>query len=71
VTLSLPAKVATKIHGLFPGPIAEVMALGNRFLPSANGNHQARTGAQSTSEVSPSWVTTLTERAASENNEVV
>jgi len=70
VTLSLPAKVATKIHGLFPGTTAEAMALSNRFLPSANGNKQARTGAQSASEISPSWLTTLTERAASENNEV-
>jgi len=70
VTLSLPAKIATTFHGVFPGTTADLMALGNRFLPSPNENKRALTGAQSSSEVSPSWVTALNERAAWENNEI-
>src|SRR5436309_14774095 len=71
VVLSLPAKVAVKFNGLFPSVSSSLMALANRFLPSANGSPQekeAKPGKQSYSRVSPSWVTTLNEQAAEANN---
>jgi NAD(P)-dependent dehydrogenase (short-subunit alcohol dehydrogenase family) len=73
VVLSLPAKFAVKAHGLFPGITSDVLGLVNRLLPSSEGHEEAReakTGKQSFSEVSPSWVTTLNERAAEQNNQI-
>ena len=73
VVLSLPAKFAVKIHGLFPGMTSDVLGLVNQLLPSAKGDGREREpkpGKQSFSEVSPSWVTTLNERAAAENNQI-
>src|SRR3979411_3148845 len=71
VVLSLPAKVAVKFNPLFPGVTANLMALANRLLPSAQESETAvKTGKQSFSDVSPSWVTTLNERAAEKNNQV-
>ncbi len=70
LVLSLPAKLAVQFHGMFPGATADVLALANKLLPAANGNTEAKTGRQSFSDVSPSWVTALTERAAVTNNEL-
>ncbi len=73
VVLSLPAKFAVKAHGLFPATTTNVLGLVNRLLPSAEGHEETRepkTGKQSFSEVSPSWVTTLNERAAEQNNQI-
>jgi NAD(P)-dependent dehydrogenase (short-subunit alcohol dehydrogenase family) len=71
IVLSLPAKLAVKANAIFPGATADVLALVNMLLPSADGNSkEAKTGKQSFSEVSPSWVTTLNERAASSNNQI-
>jgi NAD(P)-dependent dehydrogenase (short-subunit alcohol dehydrogenase family) len=71
VVLSLPAKVAVKFHGLFAGAAVDLLGLMNVFLPSAGGiGREVRTGEQSSSSVSPSWITTLNERAAQQNNQV-
>ena len=71
VVLSLPAKVAVKLHGLFPGAAVDLLGLMNVFLPSAGGiDREVRTGEQSSSSVSPSWITTLNEQAAQQNNQV-
>jgi short-subunit dehydrogenase len=73
VVLSLPAKFAVKAHGLFPGVTADVLGLVSRLLPSAVGHEdvlEPKTGKQSFSEASPSWVTTLNERAAEQNNQI-
>jgi NAD(P)-dependent dehydrogenase (short-subunit alcohol dehydrogenase family) len=73
VVLSLPAKFAVEIHGLFPGTTSDILGLVNQLLPSAKGDgteREPKTGKQSFSEVSPSWVTTLNERAAAENNQI-
>ena len=71
VVLSVPAKVAVKAHAMFPGVSANVLAIANRLLPSADGgSKEVRTGKQSFSDVSPSWVTALDERAAQSNNQV-
>jgi hypothetical protein len=71
VVLSLPAKVAVKLHGLFPGITTDVLGLMNVFLPPPGGiGSGVRTGKQSSSSMSPSWLTTLNERAAQENNQL-
>jgi short-subunit dehydrogenase len=71
VVLSLPAKVAVKLHGLFPGATTDLLGLMNVLLPSPGGiGRDVRTGKQSSSSLSPSWITTLNERAAQENNQI-
>jgi short-subunit dehydrogenase len=71
VVLSLPAKIAVKLHALFPGMTTDVMGLMNRLLPPPGGiGTDVRTGKQSTSKASPSWATTLNERAAVQNNQI-
>lgn len=73
VALSLPAKFAIKVHGLFPGLTMNVLGAVNRLLPSSKDDGDSRepkTGKQSSSGVSPSWVTALNERAAEQNNQI-
>jgi NAD(P)-dependent dehydrogenase (short-subunit alcohol dehydrogenase family) len=71
VVLSLPAIVATKVHGLFPGMTTDLLGLMNVFLPPPGGiGRDIRTGKQSSSSISPSWITILNEQAAQENNQV-
>lgn len=71
LVLSLPAKAAVLFHDLCPELFADVSGLLNRLLPSAGGIGAERvTGAQSESTVTQSWVTSLTQRAARENNEM-
>jgi NAD(P)-dependent dehydrogenase (short-subunit alcohol dehydrogenase family) len=71
VILSLPAKVAVRVHGLFPGTTTDLLGLANLLLPPPGGiGSDVRTGKQSSSSVSPSWITTLNEQAAQENNQV-
>jgi len=71
VILTIQAKAAARFNALFPETMAALMALTNRLLPSAGGiGHEKRLGADSASALSPSPLTSLTERAASLNNEV-
>ena len=71
VVLSVPAKLAAKVHGVAPGTTADLLSLVNRFLPGPGGiGSEKRTGEQSFSKASPSWATKLNERAAEQNNEV-
>ena len=71
IVLSLPAKFAVKINGIAPVAVSNVMSVVNRVLPSAGGvGSEARTGFESSSPISPSWLTTLNERAAVQNNEI-
>jgi NAD(P)-dependent dehydrogenase (short-subunit alcohol dehydrogenase family) len=70
VVLSLPAKLATTVHGLLPGWTTDVLGLVNRLLPAPGGIGSAqRPGKQSSSQLSPSWLTALSDRAAQRNNE--
>jgi hypothetical protein len=56
---------------VFPGLTADLLGLVNRLLPGPEGIGSARTrGAESQSALSPSWLTTLSDRAAVRNNEV-
>ena len=69
--ISFPAKLAIKFHQLFPGASAAILELASRILPDPGGiGSEAALGKDSFSSVSPSWLTTLNERAAERNNEV-
>lgn len=69
--LSLPATVAARFHGLFPGLTADLLGLVNLLLPSSGrAGAERHKGRSSHSSLSPSWITSLTEEAASRNNEV-
>ena len=71
LVLSLPAKVATVVHGVFPEVTVDLLGVINRLLPSPGGiGTDGRTGKQSASKASPSWATALNERAARENNQI-
>lgn len=71
VVLSLPGKFAATMHALFPGATTDLLGLINVLLPWPGGiSSDVRTGKQSSSKVSPSWVTTLNEQAAQANNQV-
>jgi len=71
VVLSVPAKLAVLVHGLAPGTITDLLGFVNRLLPGPGGiGNDAKTGSQSTSRVSPSWVTALNEQAAQRNNQI-
>jgi NAD(P)-dependent dehydrogenase (short-subunit alcohol dehydrogenase family) len=71
ITVSLPAKTVSTLHGLFPGLTATLLGMVNRLLPSPGGigTHRMR-GYQSESSLAPSLLTTLTEQAAAKNNQL-
>lgn len=72
IVLSIQAKAAVLFHGLFPGLTADLMGMVNSFLPDPGGIGTKRaTGEESQSEWSPSWLTTLSDQAAEENNEIM
>jgi len=71
VMLSLPARLAVTFHGMFPGLTSEINAWLNGMLPEPGGIGKQRvTGKESESELSPSTLTALNERAAVANNEM-
>ena len=71
VILSVQAVVAIKFHQLFPELSADIRGLINRLLPAAGGIGPRRAkGAESRSELSPSWLTALGDAASERNNEI-
>jgi hypothetical protein len=69
--LSFPAKLATLLHGIAPGTTTDILGLINLLLPGDGGiGSIAKTGEQSRSKISPSWITTLNEQAAQQNNQI-
>jgi short-subunit dehydrogenase len=71
VVLSLPGKLAALAHGIAPGLVSDINGWVNRLLPGPGGiGTQAARGSESESSAAPSVLTTLTERAARENNEM-
>jgi len=71
IVLSVPAMAAVKFHDMFPGITADLMGIVNQLLPSADpSDKRAKTGKESFSDLSPSWITALNERAAASNNQV-
>ena len=70
--LTLPAQVAVRFNGLFPGLTSDLLGLANLMLPGPGGvgTRNVR-GRDSQSTLSPSWATTLTDTAAARNNEIL
>lgn len=72
LVISLPAKAAVLFDSLFPEMTSALFALANRVLPEAGGiGEREAKGKESGSALSPSWLTTLNERAAVKNNELL
>jgi short-subunit dehydrogenase len=70
--ISPQAKLAARMHGLFPGLTTDLMGLVNRFLPGPGGIGKERAlGRDSQSWLSSSFLTVLTYRAAKKNNELL
>lgn len=69
--ISIQAKLAVKMNALFPEITADIMALVNEFLPDPGGiGKDILTGLESTSAISPSFVTSAIDQASGENNEL-
>jgi short-subunit dehydrogenase len=67
LTISLPAKLAVAVSGLFPGLVVEVNALVNRILPEAGESNKSIRGYETAFEHKKSWITGLTDKSAREN----
>jgi len=73
LVITWPAKLAVMINGVMPEAIALGMSVANRLLPGpleGEGGNVRHSGWQSLSNWAPSKLTTLTDRAAAENNEL-
>jgi NAD(P)-dependent dehydrogenase (short-subunit alcohol dehydrogenase family) len=73
LVISVPAKLAVLFDTLLPEVTSSLFALANKLLlPAAGGiGEREAKGKESSSPLSPSWLTTLNERAAVRNNEVL
>ena len=71
LVITIQAKLAVKLNALFPGFTSGMMALVNQLLPGNGGIGRGyATGLESTSWVSPSFVTANIDKASLENNEL-
>jgi NAD(P)-dependent dehydrogenase (short-subunit alcohol dehydrogenase family) len=73
LVISVPAKLAVIFDTLFTETSSDLFAFANKFLlpvPGGIGTREAK-GKESSSAWSPSWLTTLNERAAVRNNEML
>jgi len=72
LTLTIPAKLAVRMNHLAPGTAARAIALANHFLPGPAGpeGDRHRKGRESSTPVTESVATALTQRAAADNNEL-
>ena len=71
LVLSSPAKLLAKLHALYPAQMTDALGIINRLLPAATGSGVKKRGSQSRSEISPSILTSLGDKAAEKNNELV
>jgi len=72
ITLSVPAKLAVTANTLAPEIVADMNAITASLMPQRGGIGRSRAaGRESQSSWSPAVLTTLNERAAVENNELV
>ncbi|WP_229369756.1 SDR family NAD(P)-dependent oxidoreductase [Fibrivirga algicola] len=72
--VSLPAKFAGAVHGLFPGLTTDALAFINALLPDPSPDGQnslRREGKDLETPLTQSALTTLTEEAAQHNNELI
>jgi short-subunit dehydrogenase len=71
VVLSLPAKLAVKFNTFFPELTADLLGVVNQLLPPPGGIGAERArGSESESSLSPSFLTSLGDRAARANNQL-
>jgi NAD(P)-dependent dehydrogenase (short-subunit alcohol dehydrogenase family) len=72
LVITWPAKLAVVANALLPESVALAMNVANRLLPGPvdGAGNQRHSGWQSLSSWAPSKLTTLTDRAAAENNEI-
>ena len=72
LVITVPAKLAVVANALMPGSAAAMLAFANQLLPRPDDNADttSHSGWQSLSEWAPSKLTTLSDRAAAENNEL-
>ncbi|MCC2546501.1 SDR family oxidoreductase [Hymenobacter sp. BT175] len=72
VILSLPAKLLSGFHGLFPGTTADVLSWVNRALPEPGSElgNERRYGYESESAITRSPLTAANQKAEKENNEL-
>ena len=71
VILSVQAKLAVKFNAMFTNLTIDLNSLIERALPAPGGNGTlAVPGKESVSKWTPSWLTSLSDRAARENNEI-
>jgi short-subunit dehydrogenase len=71
LVLGLPAKLAVKLNALFPAASSAASAIVSRALPgSGSSGDQKAKGADSTTPLTESWLTSLDQRAAKRNNQV-
>jgi NAD(P)-dependent dehydrogenase (short-subunit alcohol dehydrogenase family) len=72
VVLSLPAKVAVKFHGLFPGLTADILDWENRVLPRKGGiGEEKAKGHESESAITRTPLTVMTRRSEQRNNQIL
>ena len=71
LVITTQAVMAVKFRALFPEAAADALALAARLLPAPGGIGTRRAkGRESESELSPSLLTALSDRAAARNNEI-
>ena len=71
VIITGPGNLAVWLQTLAPNVMTEFLALVNHILPEMGGiGENAAMGFESESKLSPSWLTTLGDRAAAQNNEM-
>jgi short-subunit dehydrogenase len=71
LVITLPAKLAIKVHQLFPEFSSVALALANLGLPKPGGlGEQKAKGFQSASTITESWLTVLDRKAAMNNNQI-
>ena len=70
IITSLTALLAAKFYAIFPGITASILALVNRFLPQPGGiGTNIAKGKDSTSNLAPSDLTAVSDKAAYQNNQ--
>ena len=71
MVLSLPAKLAVAMQGMFPNLTTALMDLVNRYvMPDPGGVGPRRVKGKHSRGALPDFVTTLSDRASQQNNEL-
>ena len=69
--ITIQAQLAAKMHNLLPEVTSEILSLVNQLLPAEGGIGKGyATGLESSSIVSPSFMTALSDAASEQNNEL-